>query len=82
MKSVRVRNRLVYEVKPLDYLTESSGGLLIFGHSTEGPLTWRNRWNNFLKPSKSFLDTCRGQQAEDERVNRTNYIITFAFLEV
>lgn len=37
--------------------TESSGGLWILIHSTDGPFTCRNLWNRFLKPSKSFLDT-------------------------
>ncbi|KAG7228452.1 hypothetical protein INR49_007625 [Caranx melampygus] len=38
-------------------LTESSGGLCILIHSTDGPFTCRNLWKRFLKPSKSFLDT-------------------------
>lgn len=38
-------------------LTDSSGGRLILAHSTEGPLTCRNLWKRFLKPSKSFLET-------------------------
>lgn len=37
-------------------LTESSGGLCILIHSTDGPFTCRNLWKRFLKPSKSFLD--------------------------
>lgn len=61
-----VRNRLVYD-QSLAYLTESSGGLLIFGHSTEGPFTCRNRWNIFLKPSKSFLDTWGREQAKKKK---------------
>lgn len=65
-----VRNKLVYD-QSLAYLTESSGGLLIFGHSTEGPFTCRNRWNNFLKPSKSFLDTWRRKQAKKNELLRT-----------
>lgn len=42
-------------------LTESSGGLWILGHSTDGPFTWRNLWKRFLKPSKSFLDSWKTQ---------------------
>lgn len=42
-------------------LTESSGGLCILIHSTDGPFTCRNLWKRFLKPSKSFLDTWKTQ---------------------
>lgn len=38
-------------------LTESSGGLCIFFHSTDGPFTCRNLWKRFLKPSKSLRET-------------------------
>lgn len=37
--------------------TESSGGLWILIHSTDGPFTCRNLWKRFLNPSKAFLDT-------------------------
>lgn len=47
---------------PLGKHTESSGGLWILIHSTDGPFTCRNLWKRFLKPSKSFLDTWKTQE--------------------
>lgn len=47
------KNKTSHKKRP----TESSGGLWILIHSTEGPFTCRNLWKRFLNPSKAFLDT-------------------------
>lgn len=47
---------------PQTRLTESSGGLCILTHSTDGPFTCRNLWKRFVKPSKSFLETWKTQE--------------------
>lgn len=47
---------------PQTWLTESSGGLCILTHSTDGPFTCRNLWKRFVKPSKSFLETWKTQE--------------------
>ena len=47
---------------PQTRLTESSGGLCILTHSTDGPFTCRNLWKRFVKPSKSFLETWKTKE--------------------
>lgn len=53
MSHFRVHKKTSHKRRP----TESSGGLWILIHSTDGPFTCRNLWKRFLNPSKAFLDT-------------------------